>query len=70
MLKNFVTFSFQKHINSLEHYNYVCKRLAGHSKWANIKHTKGLKDAQRGRMFTKLGQQIKIAIQGTSILLF
>ncbi|KAF2887834.1 hypothetical protein ILUMI_05374 [Ignelater luminosus] len=63
MLKNFFTVSLQKHMIPLKNYNYVCKRLAGHSKWANIKHTKGLKDAQRGKMFTKLGQQIKVAIQ-------
>ncbi|XP_017781963.1 PREDICTED: probable transcriptional regulatory protein Pmob_0807 [Nicrophorus vespilloides] len=46
----------------------LVKRNAGHSKWANIKHTKGLKDAQRGSLFTKLSRQIKIAItEGGSI---
>nr|XP_022902767.1 translational activator of cytochrome c oxidase 1 [Onthophagus taurus]XP_022902768.1 translational activator of cytochrome c oxidase 1 [Onthophagus taurus]XP_022902769.1 translational activator of cytochrome c oxidase 1 [Onthophagus taurus] len=42
---------------------FVQKRLAGHSKWANIRHTKALKDGQRGQMFTKFARQIKVAIQ-------
>lgn len=45
-------------------YSNICKRHAGHSKWANIKHTKTLKDSQRGKLFSKLSQQIKVAIQG------
>ncbi|MDH7577989.1 MAG: YebC/PmpR family DNA-binding transcriptional regulator [Bacillota bacterium] len=32
--------------------------MAGHSKWANIKHRKAKVDAQRGRIFTKLGRAI------------
>lgn len=47
-------------INSL--YNYIIKREAGHSKWANIKHVKSLKDDQRAKLFTKLAQQMKGAI--------
>lgn len=43
--------------------NYFSKRFAGHSKWANIKHTKALKDEERSKIFTKLSQQIKVAIQ-------
>ncbi|KAB0791254.1 hypothetical protein PPYR_03084 [Photinus pyralis] len=43
-------------------YNYITKRQAGHSKWANIKHTKSLKDNERSKLFTKLSQQIKVAI--------
>jgi len=35
--------------------------MAGHSKWANIKHRKARADAQRGRIFTKLAKQIIIA---------
>ena len=27
--------------------------MAGHSKWANIKHRKGAQDAKRGKIFTK-----------------
>ncbi|MGD1997898.1 MAG: YebC/PmpR family DNA-binding transcriptional regulator [Candidatus Dependentiae bacterium] len=29
--------------------------MAGHSKWANIKHKKAKEDAKRGKIFTKLG---------------
>lgn len=38
--------------------------LAGHSKWANIKHVKALKDGQKAAIFTKLGRQIRLAVQG------
>ena len=35
--------------------------MAGHSKWANIKHRKGRQDALRGKIFTRLGKEITIA---------
>lgn len=35
--------------------------MSGHSKWANIKHKKAKTDAQRGRIFTKIGKEIIIA---------
>ncbi|MPZ52264.1 MAG: YebC/PmpR family DNA-binding transcriptional regulator [Acidimicrobiia bacterium] len=35
--------------------------MAGHSKWANIKHRKGRQDAARGKMFAKLAKQIEVA---------
>lgn len=35
--------------------------MAGHSKWANIKHRKGAQDAKRGKVFTKLIKEITIA---------
>lgn len=35
--------------------------MAGHSKWANIKHKKGKADAARGKIFTKLGKEIAMA---------
>jgi len=35
--------------------------MAGHSKWANIKHRKGRQDAKRGKIFTKLLKEISIA---------
>ncbi|MBN2644087.1 MAG: YebC/PmpR family DNA-binding transcriptional regulator [Desulfuromonadaceae bacterium] len=35
--------------------------MAGHSKWANIKHRKGAQDAKRGKMFTKLIKEITVA---------
>lgn len=38
--------------------------MSGHSKWATIKRQKGLNDAKRGAVFTKLGNQIAIAARG------
>jgi YebC/PmpR family DNA-binding regulatory protein len=35
--------------------------MSGHSKWAKIKHKKGLTDAKKGTVFTKLGKAITIA---------
>jgi len=35
--------------------------MAGHSKWANIKHRKGKADAQRAKLFSKLGREIYVA---------
>jgi YebC/PmpR family DNA-binding regulatory protein len=35
--------------------------MSGHSKWATIKRQKGVNDAKRGAIFTKLGNQIAIA---------
>ncbi len=35
--------------------------MAGHSKWANIKHRKGAQDAKRGKVFTKLIKEITVA---------
>lgn len=37
--------------------------MAGHSKWANIKHKKGKADAQRGKIFTKIGREIALAVK-------
>lgn len=35
--------------------------MAGHSKWANIKHRKARQDAQRGKIFTKLIRELTVA---------
>ena len=35
--------------------------MAGHSKWANIKHRKGRQDAKRGKIFTKLIRELTVA---------
>lgn len=35
--------------------------MSGHSKWATIKHAKGLADAKRGQAFTKFIKEISIA---------
>ena len=37
--------------------------MAGHSKWANIKHKKSKTDAQKGKLFTKIGREIAIAVR-------
>ena len=37
--------------------------MSGHSKWATIKRKKGATDAQRGKVFTKLGREIAIAVK-------
>jgi len=35
--------------------------MSGHSKWANIKHKKGVADARRGKLFSKLIREIIVA---------
>ena len=35
--------------------------MAGHSKWANIKHRKAAQDAKRGKIFTKLIREITVS---------
>jgi YebC/PmpR family DNA-binding regulatory protein len=35
--------------------------MSGHSKWATIKHQKGVADARRGQLFTRLTREIVIA---------
>ena len=35
--------------------------MSGHSKWAQIKRSKGVADARRGQLFTKLGREIMVA---------
>lgn len=37
--------------------------MAGHSKWANIKHRKGRQDALRAKITTKIGREITIAVK-------
>ncbi len=37
--------------------------MSGHSKWANIKHKKGKMDAIRGKLTTKIGREITIAVK-------
>lgn len=35
--------------------------MSGHSKWSTIKHKKGVADARRGQLFTKLSREITVA---------
>jgi len=37
--------------------------MAGHSKWANIKHRKAGQDAKRGKVFTKILREITVAVK-------
>ena len=43
--------------------------MSGHSKWSTIKRQKGVADAKRGQLFTKLSQAITIAVkQGGGVI--
>ncbi|AVX21519.1 DNA-binding regulatory protein, YebC/PmpR family [Carboxydocella sporoproducens DSM 16521] len=37
--------------------------MAGHSKWANIKHRKAKQDAVRAKIFTKISREIMVAVK-------
>jgi YebC/PmpR family DNA-binding regulatory protein len=37
--------------------------MSGHSRWAKVKHFKGAIDAKRGKIFSKLGKEIAIAVK-------
>ena len=37
--------------------------MSGHSKWSSIKHQKGIVDARRGQLFTKLTREIIVAVR-------
>jgi transcriptional/translational regulatory protein YebC/TACO1 len=37
--------------------------MSGHSKWSSIKHQKGVADAKRGQLFTRLTREIIIAVR-------
>lgn len=45
------------------HQQLTLKRFAGHSKWANIKHIKAIKDKQKADAFLKFSRMIRVAIQ-------
>ncbi len=37
--------------------------MSGHSKWSNIKHKKEKSDAQKAKIYTKLGREIAVAVK-------
>ena len=37
--------------------------MSGHSKWSTIKHSKGIVDARRGQLFTKLSRDVALAVR-------
>lgn len=41
--------------------------MAGHSKWANIKHRKAAQDAKRGKIFTKLIRELSVAAKSGAV---
>ncbi|MGI6004945.1 MAG: YebC/PmpR family DNA-binding transcriptional regulator [Christensenellales bacterium] len=38
--------------------------MSGHSKWSNIKRKKERSDAQKGKIFTKIGRELAVAVRG------
>lgn len=42
---------------------FEAKRWAGHSKWANIKHTKMSKDLEKSALFSKIAKKIALAVK-------
>ena len=45
----------------LAYHSRLRENMAGHSKWANIKHKKAATDAKRGKIFTRLIKEITVA---------
>ena len=41
--------------------------MAGHSKWANIKHRKARADEKKGKIFTKLAREIIVAARKAGV---
>ena len=39
------------------------KDMSGHSKFANIKHKKEKNDAAKGKIFTKIGKELAVAVK-------
>ena len=37
--------------------------MSGHSKWATTKHQKGIADAKRSKIFTKIQREIAVAVK-------
>ena len=37
--------------------------MSGHSKWAQIRRSKGVNDARRGQLFTRLGRELVVAVR-------
>ena len=40
--------------------------MSGHSKFANIKHKKEKNDAAKGKVFTRIGREIAVAVKAVS----
>lgn len=62
MLRNLSRFALQ-HVRSSLSEPIMHRGMAGHSKWANIKHIKAQKDGMRAALFTKISRQLRLAVQ-------
>jgi transcriptional/translational regulatory protein YebC/TACO1 len=40
----------------------IIYHMSGHSKWANIKRKKGIKDQEKGKIFTKLSKLLTLSV--------
>jgi YebC/PmpR family DNA-binding regulatory protein len=47
--------------NDLDRHRFARTFMAGHSRWANIKHKKAASDAKRGKVFTRAIKEISVA---------
>ncbi len=45
------------------HLKFDICNVSGHSKWATIRHDKGVNDAKRGKLFSRLAKAISIAVR-------
>ena len=43
--------------------------MSGHSKFANIAHKKAANDAAKGKIFTRLGKEIMVAVKKVDLML-
>ena len=41
--------------------------MSGHSKFANIKHKKEKNDAAKGKIFTKIGKELAVAVKAEAL---
>src|SRR5918996_1056479 len=48
-------------VGSVERLRYTRPAMSGHSKWSTIKRQKGVTDAKRGALFTKVAREISVA---------
>jgi len=39
--------------------------MSGHSKWSNIKNKKGVADIKKGKVFSEIGKQIRLAVKAS-----
>jgi YebC/PmpR family DNA-binding regulatory protein len=68
-----VTMLATRFLNTQTQHAYFCNclsykqpggdNMSGHSKWAQIRRSKGVNDARRGQLFTRLGREIVVAVR-------